>query len=271
MFPLMLNSTPTRPKRLHSFLCHARDVARLGILTTLLFLAPTVAFAQLRPLVSDMLQNLNALDRITEGLALEDWDQVEDASRGLRTRAIRMRLLDLETLHMDRNQDPVWDAFLIAQEQAAREVSLAVRNQDTDGAIAATRNLSRNACLACHAVFRDPQNRLRDSVVYMTTFLSSWRDMNRGLMIRDFDLIKRRATEIAALTEIIGTDETLEDAFSLGGPRQRRIFRSFLAAVASNANSMKSAAETKDVSKILNGSSAMLKDGCFACHAKFRH
>jgi len=237
---------------------------------TILFLAPTAAFAQLRPLVGDMLRNLNALDQITEGLALEDWDQVEDASRDLRTRAIRMRLLDLETLHMDRSQDPVWDAFLLAQEQAAREVSLAVRNQDADGALAATQNLSRNACLGCHAVFRDPQNRLRDSVVYMTTFLSSWRDMNRGVMIRDFDLISRRASELVALTKVIGTDETLEDAFGLGGPRQRRNFRGFLAAVATNASSMKSAAETENVSKILTGSSAMLKDGCLACHAKFR-
>jgi cytochrome c556 len=217
-----------------------------------------------------MLENLNAINRIAEGLALEDWDQIEDASRELRTRAIQMRLLDLETLHMDRSQDMIWDAFLIAQEQAARQISLAVRNQDTAGVLAATKALSGNACLGCHAGFRDPQSRLRDSVLYMTSFLSSWRDMTRGLMIRDFDLIRRRAVELTALTQSIGTDEILEEAFGLGGPRQRRIFRGFLDAVANNANAMKTAAEAKEVTKILDASNAMLKQGCVACHKKFR-
>jgi len=217
-----------------------------------------------------MLENLNALDQIAEGLALEDWDRIEDASRGLRTRAVQMRLLDLESLDMDRSQDTVWDAFLIAQEQAAGEISLAVRNQDAAGVVAAEKKLAGNACLGCHASFRDPQSRLRDSVLYMTSFLSSWRDMNRGMMIRDFDLIRRRAVELAALTETIGSDEVLEDAFGLGGPRQRRQFRGFLAVVASNADAMKNATDSKDLATILGASNAMLEEGCLACHKKFR-
>jgi hypothetical protein len=94
--------------------------------------------------------------------------------------------------------------------------------------------------------------------------------MTRGLMIRDFDLVARRASELTALAETIGTDETLEEAFGLGGPRQRRIFRGFLDVVVTNANTMKSAAETEDVATILNASNAMLSDGCMACHEKFR-
>lgn len=257
---------------------HSPRPSRRLLLDTALFvfvaafaaLPPVDASAQLRPLVGDMLENLNAVDRIAEGLALENWDQIEDASRGLRTRAIQMRLLDLESLRMDRRQDAVWDAFLIAQEQAARQISLAVRNQDATAVIAAQKSLVGNACLGCHASFRDPQSRLRVSVLYMTSFLSSWRDMMRGMMIRDFDLVSTRASELAALTEVMGTDESLEDAFGLGGPGQRRLFRGFLSAVTNNANTMKSAAADQDLARILAASNAMLEEGCVACHKKFR-
>ncbi len=270
MLAAMQTSTKTHWNWRHP-LRNGALAAIVAAAAVLVVLSPTDAPAQLRPLVSDMLENLNALDRIATGLALDDWDQIEDASRGLRARAIQMRLLDLETLDMDRSQDTLWDAFLLAQEQAAREISLAVRNQDPAGVLAATKNLSGNACLGCHASFRDPQSRLRDAVLYMTSFLSSWRDMTRGLMIRDFDLVGRRASELSALTKVIGTDEALEDAFGLGGPRQRRQFRGFLTAVTNNADSMKTAAEANDVAKILDASNAMLKDGCVACHVKFRH
>ncbi len=266
-----MTSAPARWIRFPSL--RLRPLGALSLVAALAFvvLAPAVASAKLRPLVGDMLQNLNALNRIAEGLALEDWDQIEDASRELRNRAIRMRLLDLESLEMDRERDALWDAFLIAQEDAARQISLAVRNQDQAGVLAAKKNLAGNACLGCHASFRDPQSRLRDSVLYMTSFLSSWRDMTRGLMIRDFDLVRKRAGELAALADDIGSDEILEDAFSLGGPRQRRLFRGFLSTVSSAAHTMESAAEGKDLAKILAGSSAMLEEGCVACHRKFRH
>jgi cytochrome c556 len=243
----------------------------LAAAAAIVSLTPGDARAQLRPLVGDMLENLNDLNRIAEGLAIEDWDQIEDSSRNLRARAFRMRLLDLETLEMDRSQDAVWDAFLLAQEQAARKISLAVRNQDSSGVVAAQKNLAGNACLGCHASFRDPQSRLRDSVLYMTGFLSLWRDMARGMMIRDFGLIRKRAIELSAMAEVVGMDETLEDAFGLGGPRQRRVFRGFLSAVSTNADIMKGAAETEDLAKILAASSSMLEEGCIACHQKFRH
>ena len=47
----------------------------------LVALVPQGAAAQLRPLVRDMLDNLSAVERIAEGVALEDWDRIEDAAR----------------------------------------------------------------------------------------------------------------------------------------------------------------------------------------------
>lgn len=244
--------------------------ASLLVATFLVLLAPGDSSAQLRPLVRDMLENVTAVNRIAEGLALDDWDRIEDSARGLRARADAMQLLDLETLRMDRSQDALWDAFLQAQSKAARDISMGVRNSDANAVIAATQALVGNACLGCHASFRDPQNRLRGSVLFMTSFLAYWQEMNRGMMIRDFDLMGRRARELSALTAIVGSDEIVESEFGLGGPRQQRQFREFLAVVTSSADSIAAAADAKDPGAALESSFTMWSGGCVGCHTKFR-
>jgi len=231
---------------------------------------PGESLAQMRPLVRDMLDNLSAIERITEGIALEDWDRIGDSARELRARAVSMRLLDLKTLRMDPAQDPMWDAFLLAQEEASREISTAVRNEDARAVLQSTRKMMGNACLGCHAGFRDLQGGVSDSVLFMTSFLSYWGDINRGLMVRDFRLIGVRARELAALAEVVGTDASLEGNFGLGGPRQRRQFRGYLSVVSTNATALAGAAEVQDVGKILDSFDAMWAEGCVACHEKFR-
>jgi len=230
------------------------------------------ASAQLRPLVRDMLANFDAVNRIGEGLALDDWDRVEDAARELRTRSVNMRLLDLAALSMDPAKDNVWDAFLFAQENAAVEISLAVRNQDPQAALAATEALLGNACVGCHTAFRDANGGgVRAAVHFMTNFLSAWRDITRGMLLRNFNLVGLRARELEALSKVIASDEVLEEAFRLGGSRQRRNFRAFLTAVTDNAAAIDAAAQAEDLRSILAASRTMWTDGCLACHAKFRH
>jgi cytochrome c556 len=241
-------------------------LAVLALLTT----APRTAPGQLRPLVRDMLDNLTAVNLIGQAVALDDWDRVEDSARELRTRAARMRMLDLAAIDIDPAQDPVWDAFLLAQEEASREISVAVRHEDARGVMLGTEKLVGNACLGCHATFRDPQNRLQASVLFMTSFLSVWRDMNRGMAIRDFNLIGMRARELEALTKVIASDQILEEAFRLGGTRQRRLFRGFLSAVTESATSIDAASKQEDLAKVLAASRNMFTEGCIACHQKFR-
>ncbi len=249
-----------------------RATPLLGLATVFILLVfPGQSFAQMRPLVREMLDNLRAIERITEGVALEDWDRIEDSARELRSRASSMRLLDLETLRMDRSQDAMWDGFLIAQEQAAREISLGVRNEDPVAVLAGTKKVMGNACLGCHGFFRDPQSRLRQSVLVMTSFLAYWQDINRGVMVRDFDLIKERANDLISLVKEVDTDEGLEENFGLGGPSQRRKFRRFLGAITSNASAIAGAAEAQDLTPILSSFNAMWLDGCVSCHKKFRH
>jgi cytochrome c556 len=217
-----------------------------------------------------MLGNLSAVNRIGEGVALDDWDRVDEAAIELRTRAMEMRLLDLAALEIDPAQDPLWDGFLIGQEEAAREISKAARNQDARAVFASTEKLVGNACLGCHAGFRDPENRLQTSVLFMTNFLSTWGDINRGMAIRDFNLIGVRAQDLEALTKVMASDQILQDAFKLGGSKQRRIFRDYLRAVTESAAAIHSASQKEDLATILKSTRSMWTDGCISCHEKFR-
>lgn len=233
-------------------------------------LLPGTALPELRPLVPEMLENLGDVNRIGEGVALEAFEQVAASAGALRKRAEAMRTLDLATLGMDPERDALWDGFLLAQEAAAGVVIEAAEKEDAKAVMAASSQLVGNACLGCHASFRDPASMLRPSVLFMTSFLAAWRDMNRGLAMKDFNLIDLRARDVSALADVIAADQILESAFGLGGSKQRRVFRGFLRGVSENAAAISQAAGTEDLPGALEASSRMWADGCIGCHEKFR-
>jgi hypothetical protein len=217
-----------------------------------------------------MLENLSAVDRIGEGIALEEYGKVEVAARGLLTRSEQMRSMDLSELGLDPAQDPLWDGFLLGQEQGARAVLDAAAQRDARAVLVATQQLVGNACLGCHASFRDPGQLLRPSVLVMTNFLSAWKDMNRGLAVRDFNLIGMRARELEALSKVIASDQILEEVFRLWGTKQRRLFRDFLRQVTENSTRIDAAAKEENLVSVLESSRMMWTDGCISCHEKFR-
>jgi hypothetical protein len=245
--------------------------ARLAFaLSALWLLLPGSAAAQLRPLVPDMLDNLGAINRIGEAVALEDYEEAGVAARRLITRASRMQYLDLAALGFDPKLDPQWDAYLIAQRMAAEAIETAARQADGRAVLEATGQLLGNACLGCHSAFRDADNRLSASVLFMTTLLASWRHMNRGLLVRDFTLVGQRAREVHALSRVMTSDQVLEDAFGLGGSKQRRLFREFLLQVTEASARIDVAAREEDAAAVLGSARQMWSDGCIACHEKFR-
>lgn len=231
---------------------------------------PSTGLTALRPLVPDMLDNLSALNRIGEGVALEDYEQIVMSARSLILRAGRMQYLDLTALGLDARRDPEWDAYLAAQRQAAEAIESAARRADPRAVVEASQQLVGNACLACHASFREPGNLLRQPVTFMTSFLASWRDMNRGLLIRDFELVGQRAREVAALSRMIGSDEILEEGFGLGGSKQRRLFRGYLKQVMEASSRIDAAARERDLAVVLASTRRMWNDGCVSCHEQFR-
>jgi len=235
-----------------------------------LCLVPQLAVTKLRPLVPGMLDNLGSINRIGRALALEDFVQVAKSAQELMDRADTMRELDLATVHIDPVWDAQWDAFLMAQRAAAEGIVTAAEAEDAAAVVLATQTLVGNACLTCHASFRDPARLLRPAVHMMTGFLSAWHDINRGLVLNDYNLIALRARDLATLTGLIATDEILEDSFGIGGSKTRRQFRGFLLEVTTHAKRIEEAAKQENLYDVLSGSSDMWTQGCLACHAKFR-
>jgi cytochrome c556 len=186
------------------------------------------------------------------------------------TRANAMQYLDLTALGLDPKRDPEWDTYLTSQRQAAEAIEAAARKADPRAIVEASQQLVGNACLACHASFRDPGNLLRPAVLFMTTLLASWRDMNRGLVVRDFNLVGQRAREVEALSRVMASDQILENAFSLGGSKQRRIFRDFLRQITENSARIDAAAREEDLTTVLSSTQQMWTEGCISCHEKFR-
>jgi cytochrome c556 len=244
--------------------------ARALLLVTLLALAPRAAWSELRPLVPPMLDNLSSVNRIGEAVALEQYDQVAQVALELMARANSMKEVDLEEVGIDPARDAQWDAFLQAQREGAMLILVAAEKKDPTEVQRATHQLFGNACLGCHATFRDPARLLRPSVHVMTQFLASWRDINRGLAVNDFNLIGTRARELATLTGVISSDEMLESAFGIGGSKQRRLFRGFLREVTTSAERIQEAAKQEKLVDVLDASEQMWSGGCIACHNKFR-
>ena len=105
----------------------------------------------------------------------------------------------------------------------------------------------------------------------MTTFLAAWKDMNRGLVIGDLELVGQRARDVEALSRTMGTDEILGETFGLGGSKQRRIFREFLSQVTENSARIHAAVKERDLAAVMTSTRQMWTEGCVSCHQKFRN
>jgi cytochrome c556 len=228
------------------------------------------AFPELRPLVREMLENLGSVDRIGEGVAVNDYDKVRRAALDLKARAGGLKGFDLATLGIDPSRDPQFDAFLAAQEQAADAIVVAAKNRDGRGAVLGVQQLFQNACIPCHVDFRERSNLLRPSVLFMTTYLSAWRAMNRGLSMNDLALVGRRAREIEAMGRVLAWDQVIESTFGLVDAAERKAFRAYLGRLNAQASRIEQAAVAEDVPKITEAVRKMWEEGCISCHERFR-
>jgi cytochrome c556 len=245
-------------------------VVWIAIAVGIASLYPKPVFPELRPLVREMLENLGAVNQIGEGLALEDYDQVTRAALDLKRRAEGMKKADLTTLGIDPDRDAQFDAYLTAQEQAADAILTAAKAEDAQSTLLALQHLLQDACLSCHTDFREGSRRLRPSVLFMTTFISAWREINRGLLIDDLVLVGRSARELQSVARVLSWDQVIESTFGLTDPVERQEFRKLVSRVAAQAGRIEQASIEGDVGKILLADRRMWDDGCVACHEQFR-
>ena len=231
---------------------------------------PGVPRAELRPLTRAMLENLGSVNEIGEAIALEDYEQVEHAANELAARARALKGTDLSKLGIDPQRDPEFDAFLTVQEKTAQAIGRAAGEEDGAGAFLGLQSLLSGACLSCHRQFREPLQMMRPSVSLMTSMLQSWREINRGLSINDFDLVARRAREIESVGRVFTWDQIISTTFGVEDPEERKQFRKLLRNVLSRAAQIGVAADSEDAGGVVEATQRMWIEGCVSCHAEFR-
>lgn len=236
----------------------------------ILIITTPSAGARVSSLVLEMLQNLDDLSQAGEQLALGQYEGVADAARALDARAEQMQGIDLASLGIDPARDSQWDAFLAAQRQAANSVAAAAKSQDAGGVLLGLQLLQQTACLGCHSTFRESNSRLRPATLFMTSFLSSLRGMNRGLALNDYGLVADQAREVAALARVMAWDPVIETNFGIADAPDRKLFRSLANRLATEAGRIERGAADEDATTVLQGVRSMWMDGCIACHDKFR-
>ena len=235
-----------------------------------LTITPRVALPELRPIIRDMFENLGEIDDIGAALSVDDFERVGAAARSLQSRASAMKVHGEAPPGFDKQQAPAWDAFLTAQETAALAVLTAANEEDGDAIMRAVEAMFQDSCLACHAAFREPQQRLSGSVLFMSSFLAAWRDINRGLSLRDFALIGRRARELEAMAKTLSWDQVIQSAFAIESEADRRLFRRFVHQVAVTSSRIDAAAQSEDAGKVVEATRQLWTNGCIGCHQVFR-
>jgi cytochrome c556 len=217
-----------------------------------------------------MLENLGAVNDIGQGVALEDYDQVKSAALDLKSRAEALKLIDVGKLGLDAARDPEFDRYLTAQVEAANSILAAASQEDGRAVFLGVQHLLGNACVGCHQSFREPANRLSPSVLFMTTFISAWKEMNRGLAINDFTIVGQHARELAAMGQVLSWDQVISTAFGLTEEQEFKTFRVYLNRVLREAARIEQASAQGDASAVIQASGQMWQDGCIGCHEKFR-
>lgn len=226
--------------------------------------------SEVRPLVREMLANLASLNDLGASVALDDFESAKRAAAELGARAKTLMDFDLSRIGIDSTRKAEFDGYLRAQQQAARKIAEAAEAHDGALVFLGIQSLMNGACVGCHQKFRDPQNLMRPSALFMASYLAAWQDMNRGILTGDFTLVARRAHEIQSLGQVLAWDQVIASVFELPDPEDRSEFRTFLRQVNAEARHAEQAADEEKVDAIVEAARRMWTNGCLACHEQFR-
>lgn len=251
-----------------SRICRAVAVALACALAGLW--APPRASAGLRPLVRQMLEQLESLQEIGEGVALGDYAKIERAAQALRAGAKELESLDLSTVGLDPARDKAFDAYAAAQDEAARLIEEAAKKKDARETIARLRRLKDKACLSCHRDFREKARLLKTSVLFMTNILSAWKDMNRGLAVNDLQFVAQRAREVVALSRVLSWNEVIQKTFNVKESGRQKTFRNYVGQLNLQASRIERAALSGHTADVMDAMQRMWDRGCIPCHDDFR-
>jgi cytochrome c556 len=232
-----------------------------------------VAVAQERSdfqLVAVMHQNLAAINEIQEAVVRDDYKRVAMGASKLKSNAESLGKIELASLGLDPSKGEAFDEYLSAQTRAADSIAKAVAARDAAGVLLGVRQVFDEACVACHADFRESDEGRTPPVLFMRSLLSSVQSVNRGIAMDDFALVAREAREIGAIAHILTWTQVIESMFRVKDPAERAEFRSHFQTLSTQAIHVERAATERDARMVSEATERMLKEGCVACHDQFR-
>lgn len=242
----------------------------LSVALLIVLAAPLPARGDVRPLSRLMLTNLQATNSIGEGVATEDYAAVETAARDLESSARELRTWDAGRLGFRPANRAAFDRYLKQQEEIAGWLMAAARRKDSPAIVAGLDRVLGESCLSCHREFRDRQGILKGSTIFMTSFVNTWKEINRGLLLNDFTLVARGARTLETTGQVMSWDPVLQASFNLSQEAQRNKFRAHLNEMIGAAGRVEDAATRGESDAVRKALVEMWRSGCLSCHQEFR-
>ena len=221
-------------------------------------------------LVAVMHQNLAAINEIDEALVRDDYARIEKNAAHLKSNAALLKDADLASLGLNPEKDEVFDKYVAAQAESADAIASAARGADAGAVLLGVQRLFDGSCVACHADFREADEGRTPPVLFMRSLLSSVQSINRGIAMDDYALIAREAREIGAVAHILTWSQVIEAMFYVKDPAEKTEFRGYFETLSTQAIQVERAATQRDSGMIAAATQRMMKNGCIACHARFR-
>jgi cytochrome c556 len=217
-----------------------------------------------------MIANLSSVNEIGAAVALEDFARVDQSARILESAAQKLLAFDISEFGIEAKYAGAFSSFLRTQEELAKAIRVSAGARNEQEIMLGLQRMMNEACVSCHNVFREPYSLLRPSVAIMTSFLSAWQSINRGVLINDFSLVEENAALIQSTARIFNNDAMIEPVFGIQEADERRAFRKLLHRIQTHARQVEEAAIQENSAAITSAAHQMWIDGCIACHRAFR-
>jgi len=251
-------------------LCGSHGQVVLVIATALLVAGAGVARAQPASLVREMVAALGAMNAVGEAVAVGDFERVERAAGVLEATARELRSVEPARVGLGDDNDTLFDAYLRTQETVAGSMRAAAKAEDAQQVMLVRQRMLDEACLACHERLRARYAPLRPPVAIMLSFLSSWREIERGLLINDYALVEEHAAEIGSAAGLFAHEHMVVSVFGVDDPEDIAQYRRLLRVVQSRARQIQNAAGQSQPAAVTGAVRQMWVEGCLACHEAYR-
>lgn len=227
------------------------------------------AQAGLEPIVSEMLENLAAVNLIERGFALDDMNQIARGAEDIVTRAKGLQKFRAEDLDIPKAKRAKFNSYVDLLVQHANTLRVEALKGRTDRAVTAFRKIVEEGCTPCHKEFREDGGNLKLNAYLMTSVMKGLEEIDRGALLNDYWLIATSAREIQDVARLMQWDQVIDSTFEVD-PAGWKEFKQYARKLDKTARAVEVAAEDRNEEKVFAGIRSMMNESCLPCHRKFR-